>query len=402
MTKRICTFLLALCLGLTAFGGQAASLNTQSYTDVPGMPTQDSVRLIQVLSGLFGQTQQTDEYAMGILEKIIRFVAYDGNRPVRYYDEVPQQEIERLIEADPDILHMSEYMTVLMTTEERGTPRGEDYVFDMLIDVDYEPGQLVVAVIGTSYQDEEALEWHPYLCEVPETGRIVFHIPKEDMAQYKDEPVLLNILTDRYGAYQAIWSEEEITERIVRPSKSEEDLRRVVRYVIEKGDPIPDDFRIFTVALTDEMNQQVERMRAFLAENPAVYDYFPADVQTEMRLLFPTGTAMKDLVTYEIVGVRDENYHDTYGDVLAQLQFAVQYSDEQHMVILLGFPSQEDGNTWEWTCMRASSKEGGIETIFEQLTLIRLEKEPGLLMVISEPIAQEETDGTNNSGRQDG
>lgn len=385
LMKKVCTLLLAVCLLLPVLSGQAEVAKV--YTDVPGMPTQDSVCLIQLLPGYLCQTQPADEYSMQIFDELFPFVYVEKHRPVRYYDEQTQKEIEELIRGtDPDILHMSEYMTILMSAEENLPHESDDYLFDMLINVAYEPGQLVIAVIGTEFQDKETLGWHPYLCDVTETGRIVVHIPNADIEQYKDTPVLLNILTDRdAGRDTVIWWEEEIVERIVRPSKTEEELRRVVHYSTESGTAIEDNFKLFTVPKTDAMNEEIARMRLFLEDVPSLYTYFSEEIQNEMQYLFPENTEMDRLIAYEIIAVRDENYRDTYGDVAAELTFAVQYSQDQHVVATLGFPKKEEA-TWEWTCMRADVRDGGIETIFEQLMLVRLDEEPGLLIILSEPI----------------
>lgn len=390
MSKGISALILILCLSLTVLVGQAEILHSQDYTDVPGMPTQDSVCYIQILPGYLCDAQPADEYSMRIFNELFSFVYDEKQRPVRFYDELTQEQIESLIDGvNPDILHMSEYMTVLMSAEDSIAHESNDYMFDMLIDVDYVPGQLVVAVIGTEYQSDETLDWHPYLCEVTETGRIIMHIPEEDIVEYADAPVLLNVLTDRIGAREAIWTKEEIIERIVRPSKSEEDLRRVIHYYTESGNPLEDNFKIFTVSLTEEMTEEIERMRLFLKQSPSLYSYFPETIQSEMLLVFPKGTDMESLIAYEIIAIRDENYRDTYGDVAARLQFAVNYSEEQSVVAMLGFPKKDAiAPEWEWTCMRATVNDGGIETIFEQLMLIRLEEEPGLLMIISDSIPE--------------
>lgn len=387
MMKRTAALLLCFCLMLGL--AQADGVKFQEYTDVPGMPTQDSACLIQVLPGYQAAAQPADEHSMEIFQKLFPFVYEEKNRPVRFYDGDTQSKIASMVgNVDPDKLHMTEYMTVQMTPETEEAPVVDAYKFDMLINVDYVPGQLVVAVIGTDYQDADKMVWHPYLCTVTETGRIVMDIPEEDLERFKNEPVLLNMLTDRVSTREIIWTPEKILERIVRPSKSLDDLYEVIEMTSTVGRPVEDTFRLFTVDMPQKMEQEVQNMRTFLEGNTAVVRYFPENVQHTLRLLFPNQTDLDRLIAYEIIAVKDRNYRDTNGDVAARLSFPVQYQEGQLVAAVLGLPKEDDPTVWEWTCMQASVKGGGIETVFEERSLIRMTDEPALLMILSEPIPE--------------
>ena len=61
---------------------------------------------------------QPNKKSIALLDSIYAFVVEEENRPVRYYDEQTQQEIQSLCpEIDIDILHMTEAMRLQLAGE---------------------------------------------------------------------------------------------------------------------------------------------------------------------------------------------------------------------------------------------------------------------------------------------
>lgn len=169
---------LILILVMIASWAYAREIFDEEYTDVPSVMTQDAVVSIEVNQPELGcaiNVLEPDEKSMELLEKIYDFVWREKNRPVRYYDEETQAKIQALVpEIDIDILHMTEFMRQEMF----GEPEEPVFVQRQL-DVDYQPGQLVVVVLG--YEEENGeYRWFPYRAEVPTIGMITYTIPVED------------------------------------------------------------------------------------------------------------------------------------------------------------------------------------------------------------------------------
>ncbi len=378
---------LALLIACTLCVGGAAQEIASTYANVPSVMTEDSVVSIDAGEPREIATLPPDEPSMALLQQAFDFIWKGKNPPVRFYDEETQRAIQALIpQTDIDILHMTEFMALEM----RGAAH-EPVDVEMLLDVDYQPGQLVVAVLGVQVADG-TYEWLPYLCDVAEVGLITFRMPAEDYESMKDQRVIFTVLTDRLGQRGGVLHTEEIKERVVFPSKEAKDITIIRRWYSRGGEPIEDPFAIKIVDSTDEMRQETERIRAYLAtENSTLMGWFPSEIQEEVRLLLPAGADMSTLTAYDILAVQAENYKDTYGDVAAMLEFATTYSDNHGVVVLAGFPiaGATEAPFMEWHCLRAEPVEDDVESHFKQLILPRMEEEPAMLIVISEPLHEE-------------
>ena len=137
-----------LSLATTAF---ASTIVSDEYTDVPIAMTQDSVLSVAANEECSVQTLQPDAASIALLDDVYRFVWEDENRPARYYDEETQKKISALCGGiDIDIFHMTEAMRLQLA----GAPENMVTV-DMELEIEYRPGQLVVAVLGIPQEGRE-------------------------------------------------------------------------------------------------------------------------------------------------------------------------------------------------------------------------------------------------------
>lgn len=379
MMKRIFCFLMILCMCFSA----SASVVMEDYTDVPSVMTQDSVLEITVDQECEITLMEPDERAMALLEKIYAFVWDEHNRPARYYDEETQRKIAELSGVDPDILHMTEFMA----QEMQGEPE-EEVLVERLLDVDYQPGQLVVVVLGIQQEDGE-YRWFPYRAEVPSTGLITFRIPSQEYGELVDQQVIYHVLTTRVGARGNViteYEEEEIP--VIVPSKNARDIVRVTNWrAVENTEEIKDDFSIFLVEKTRLMEEEILRIGEHLAQEKPALAWFPEDIQEQAQLLMPQDDAQK-LMIYDIVALMARNYKDTYGDVACEQTFASVYDEERSMVAILGFPIEDaqEAPYMEWYCLRAEAIMDFVEIVYKQLVIPQMETEPAMLVVLSQPL----------------
>ena len=378
---------LILILVMIASWAYAREILDEEYTDVPSVMTQDAVVSIEVNQPELGcaiNVLEPDEKSMELLEKIYDFVWREKNRPVRYYDEETQAKIQALVpKIDIDILHMTEFMRQEMF----GQPEEPVFVQRQL-DVDYQPGQLVVVVLG--YEEENGeYRWFPYRAEVPTIGMITYTIPVEDYELLVGQQVIYHVLTIRVGDRGGVLSRYEIVEEPVAvPSKDAGDIVQVRRWYSESGEAIDDTFRIFFVDKTNPMLVETQRIGEFIMEeNPAI-DWFPEEIQNQAKLLVGVEADVHDMLIYDIMAVMAEDYRDTYGDVATENVFASAYSPEYRMFAILGFPIEDakERPYFEWYCLRAESIDEIVELVYKQLVIPQMEIEPAMLIIFSEPL----------------
>lgn len=384
MKRLLCCLALLLCL-LTASACAEAILDSD-YTDVPSMMTQDSVVDMEVAEGCSITLLQPDEKSMALLEDVYTFVWEEKNRPVRYYDEETQRKIQALIPGtDIDALHMTEFMAQQMQGEPQDTVKVQ-----RLLDVDYQPGQLVIVVLGIE-EENGAYRWFPYKGEVPATGLISYEIPVEDYACLNGQKVIYHVLTTRVGPRGDVLTYYEILpERYTAPSKDAGDIIRVRRWYAKNGNAMDDSFSIFLVDKTKLMEEEIQRIGQHLAEEKPAMTWFSEALQQEAQLLLPEGVDMKSLVIYDAVAVKSRDYKDTYGDVACEHTFASAYDPERSVVAMLGFPIQDaqEAPYFTWYCQRADAIEDYVQIDYKQLLIPRMETEPAMLIVLSQPIGE--------------
>ena len=130
--------------------------------------------------------------------------------------------------------------------------------------------------------------------------------------------------------------------------------------------------------------------------------------------MMPIDADYQEVLPYDIVALMDENYKDTYGDVNVDINFATMYDVTKATIILAGFETDEPEEqpyvenpelrtglewyvlrTWPLRISAESDDTDLIQIGLKQLNLPRMEEEPMMLIVISEPLEEiEETEET--------
>ncbi|MBQ6716818.1 MAG: hypothetical protein IJN21_09900 [Clostridia bacterium] len=399
--------LIAFCIMMTLLIAPSYSeaLVDSAYIDVPAQMTQDAVAQIAANHSCQVEALEPDEASIQLLNDIYDFVWKEKYRPVEYYDEVTQDKIDALLEGvSARDFHMTEAMRLQLTGEPGNHVESVRTV--MRLNVEYYIGQLVVVVLGIPQENGEYV-WYPYRGYVATIGEIRWDMPNEEWDALSAQPVSFHVLTNRIGARGGkIWHEERIQE-VTPPSFSKEgsDIITIHRWYDEWNQTIKDDFSVWLVDLTHPMHEEVQRIGKHLAKDQAIFEYFPEDRREEAKLLLPEELDYDTLVAYDVIALRDKNYKDTYGDVNVKITFGTVYNPEKAVIIFAGFPVEEteDANIEqtriEWYVLRAQALGADeeltdvVEIALKQLFLDDMEKEPIMLVVLSEPL---ETDTTEN------
>lgn len=391
MKKRILGIGLALML-LTVSASAAV------LTDAPGTPTQDRAVALDARWEDEARTVYdlrelpADHLTVNQAVDVYDFVYEQGNRPVRWYPEDTQKAIEAIISVDPDALYMTEFMR--LHAAEIVPPA--DLEATMTLTIDYQPGQLTVVVLGDT-SDPANLVWTPVESRVIANGQVEFNVPQALMAQLQGEDLLFSLLTVRQGARGTVEVETtEIPENL--PSKQAGDTTRVVKTVTRDGQALPDDFKIAIVPETELIRREITMLGQFVTEQeqPAL-NWLPEEDQNRVRYLL--GVDGEALIVSDYVPLITEDFRPTDGDAVGTLSFATPYSESQTIVTALGIPDKNADNADEiqngktqmkWSVQPAIVREGGVvDVVFDQLALIDMGTETGLLLMLSEPTAEE-------------
>ena len=391
MKKRILGIGLALML-LTVSASAAV------LTDAPGTPTQDRAVALDARWEDEARTAYdlwelpADHLTVNQAVDVYDFVYEQGNRPVRWYPEDTQKAIEAIISVDPDALYMTEFMR--LHAAEIVPPA--DLEATMTLTIDYQPGQLTVVVLGDT-SDPANLVWTPVESRVIANGQVEFNVPQALMAQLQGEDLLFSLLTVRQGARGTVEVETtEVPENL--PSKQAGDTTRVVKTVARNGQALPDDFKIAIVPETELIRREITMLGQFVTEQeqPAL-NWLPEEDQNRVRYLL--GVDGEALIVSDYVPLITEDFRPTDGDAVGTLSFATPYSESQTIVTALGIPDKNADNADEiqngktqmkWSVQPAIVREGGVvDVVFDQLALIDMGTETGLLLMLSEPAAKE-------------
>ena len=391
MKKRI----LGICLALMLL---TVSASAAVLTDAPGTPTQDRAVALDARWEDEARTAYdlrelpADQLAVNQAVDVYDFVYEQGNRPVRWYPEDTQKAIEAIISVDPDALYMTEFMR--LHAAEIVPPA--DLEATMTLTIDYQPGQLTVVVLGDT-SDPANLAWTPVESRVIANGQVEFNVPQALMAQLQGEDLLFSLLTVREGARGTVEVETtEVPENL--PSKQAGDTTRVVKTVTRDGQALPDDFKIAIVPETELIRREITMLEQFVTEQeqPAL-NWLPEEDQNRVRYLL--GVDGKALIVSDYVPLITEDFRPTDGDAVGTLSFATPYSKGQTIVTALGIPDKNADNAGEiqngktqmkWSVQPAIVREGGVvDVVFDQLALIDMGTETGLLLMLSEPTAKE-------------
>ena len=391
MKKRILG--IGLVLMLLAGSASAAVL-----TDAPGTPTQDRAVALEARWADEARTAYdlrelpADLLTVKQAVDVYEFVYEQGNRPVRWYPEDTQKAIEDIISVDPDALHMTEFMR--LHAAEIVPPA--DLEATMTLTIDYQPGQLTVVVLGDT-SDPANLVWTPVESRVIANGQVEFDVPQALMAQLQGEDLLFSLLTIRQGARGTVEVETtEVPENL--PSKQAGDTTRVVKTIARNGQALPDDFKIVIVPETELIRREITLLGQFVTEQeqPAL-NWLPEEDQNRVRYLL--GVDGETLIVSDYVPLITEDFRPTDGDAVGTFSFATPYSEGQTIVTVLGIPDENADNADEtqtgktqmkWSVQPAIVREGGVvDVVFDQLALIDMGTETGLLLMLGEPAAEE-------------
>lgn len=391
MKKRI----LGICLALMLL---TISASAAVLTDAPGTPTQDRAVALDARWEDEARTAYdlrelpADHLTVNRAVDVYDFVYEQGNRPVRWYPEDTQKAIEAIISVDPNALYMTEFMR--LHAAEIVPPA--DLEATMTLTIDYQPGQLTVVVLGDT-SDPANLVWTPVESRVIANGQVEFNVPQALMAQLQGEDLLFSLLTVRQGARGTVEVETtELPENL--PSKQAGDTTRVVKTVTRDGQALPDDFKIAIVPETELIRREITMLGQFVTEQeqPAL-NWLPEEDQNRVRYLL--GVDGEALIVSDYVPLITEGFRPTDGDAVGTLSFATPYSESQTIVTALGIPDKNADNADEiqngktqmkWSVQPAIVREGGVvDVVFDQLALIDMGTEAGLLLMLSEPAAGE-------------
>lgn len=387
MKKMLSVLLVLTLLLLHAVCAAAMPLYGEGYTDVPSVMTQDSVREFVVEPDEEVEVLQPYEETSAQLEELYDFVWKQQNRPVRYYDEETQLKIGQLIEGvSIDSLYMTEFMGLQLSVVEEAE---ETVGLRVTLGNDYYVGQLIVVVLGRRNDDGD-YRWYVYRGEVTETGVIRCDVPAAEYAELTQQRTVFHVLTIRDGAGRADGDQQAMVEETARPSKEAKDLRQVTGWKSASGEEIDDQFRIYFVDYTKPMSDEILKMEEFAAEGNAPIEWFPEELRQQAQELKTDGVALEEMEIYDIAAVMAEEYKDTYGDISTVTQFPTSYRDDREMFAMLGFWTEQ--GEFEWYCLRAEAVEVTPDAtiVYKQLTLPRMEEEPAMLVVFSEPLTEDE------------
>ena len=385
--KRILGIALALALLLT---GSALAVE---LTDVHGTPTQDVVASLtaawrdEAKTAYDLQVLPSDQLTMDQVTDAYTYVYEENNRPVRWYPEETQRAIEAMIgSTNPDTLHMTEFMR--LHAAQIDPPADLDVVMDLK--VNYQPGQLTVAVLGDATNPQE-IAWTPVESHVTAVGRLELVIPQDLMRELQGKDVLFALLTVRTDdGRTTVPATTEEPETV--PSKQAGDNTRILRTTDEDGNVLPDPFELAIAPETDIIKQELARLNEHLkTKNLPALEWLPEESQSEIRFLL--GDQADKLQILDYVPLITRSYRHTDGDAIADFSFATPYKEGQTVVTALGLPKADaladDGTLMDWAVHRAVVRaDGTVDIVFDQLALIGMDTETGLLLVYGEPLAQ--------------
>ena len=391
--KKVTCLLVAVLMLLAGISAMAESeLEQVRYTQVPGMPTQDFVLSFDETrnnADLVVAVQEPDQITKDALFAIYDFVEQTQKMPVRYFDEEVQNAVQAILPdgVSVDILYMTEFVQVVPQTVEANAD-GEAKV---VIDVDYQPGQLVVVMIGDRTNPDD-IQWTPLKAAVTELGTVEFVVPAEFVQKVQGQDTIFALLTDRLGTRGGVVKREEDQTIITYPSKTANDIVVIEHPTGIDGSALPEDFEVRETEETAIIAAENTSIRSFVKdENKPVIRFYPTEAQNEAMLLLPEDLDVEKLVAYEVMDVDCVNYKHAFGDVLVRIKFATPYQDGQKLVVMLGLDREQtadSANQLDWVVLRSEVKDGYVNITFAQAALEIMEERPALMMVLIEPMAE--------------
>ena len=395
MKRRILGFCLALAMILATCGITASAA---VLTDAPATPTQDRV---VSLEATWDDSEKTpydlqalpaDKLAVDNTTDVFEYVYEQQHRPARWYPRVTQKAIEKMVSVDIDALYMTEFMR--LSAPEIDPPAELNAV--MTLTIDYQPGQLTVVVLGDE-SDPNHIVWTPVESRVTDVGRVEFDIPQSLMKQLEGEELLFSLLTVRDGTGGT--ASVQVTEAPSSlPSKQASDTIRIITTTGQDGQAKQDDFLLKIVPETNVIQWEIKLMRNFLKTEPAeehtAIKWMPTEDQNRIKYLL--NSEGDKLIVSDYLPIVSEDFRQTDGDAVGTLSFATPYKEGQVIITALGIPKPDldlstIDETWDETLMVWSvqpavvRKNGVVDIAFDQMALIDMGDQTGLLLVLSEP-----------------
>ena len=395
--KKVFTRITALVLAVLLLTGAAFAQELEKErTLVPGTPTHTEVIDVKAHwqdkdNTEFGmKPAEPDQHTIDIVNEAYDFVYKQNHAPVEYFPEKTQKQIAELCSGiAPEALFISEMMKMNADPSDVKA----DLDVDMEYDVNYQPEQLVIVVLGID--EDKEMNWEALKAEVPEKGIIKFTVPEEIAEKLKDNDFMLSVLTvlDGDGLYEVKRVEE--TQHIEVPSKSAYDVV-VVKEIVTKKDGEPAKFKILQSPETDVIKEELLKIKKHVMEDELpIVQYLPKTICDEMQLLLGEEFDLNTLVAYDYLSLVTEDYDKIYGDADAELTFATPYKKDKKAVTVLALPkdiAKKDAEKGEeefmdWSIQRAEiTDDYTLTTTFDQLGLEKMGYETGLLLVLSEKL----------------
>lgn len=400
---KIFTRVAAMVLVVMLLTGAAFATELEKErTLVPGTPTHSEVIDIQANWQDEAKTEfglyavEPDQHTIDIVNEAYDYVYKEGHHPVEYFPEETQKQIAELC---PDVDIDALYITEMMKMHGDASDVKADLDVDTLYDVSYQPGQLVIVVIGIDKEDpaedEEPIDWEAIKGEVPELGRITYTVDEELAEQLKDKDFTLSVLTILGADGETVVKRIEEKKHVDVPSKSAYDVI-VVKEIVTSKDGEAADFKLLISDETPVIKEELTKLEKHIKEDelPAV-QYLPEAIRDEMQLLLGEDVDLDNMVIYDYLPLVTEDYDKTFGDAEAEFVFATPYTADKKVVTVLALPkdiAEKDAKKGEnelmdWSIQRAEvAADYTVDITFDQLGLEKMGYETGLMLVLSEKL----------------
>lgn len=385
MIRRI--IIAVLILALLCGSASAAVL-----TDVPGSPTQnkgvsvnakwneDELGIYQALFEF--QDLSADRLTLEKIAEVFEYVYDEGHRPATWYPEETQQEIEEIIQMDPEALYMTEFLRM----HADDTEAESDLNVKMQFNITYYRGQPVVIVLGDT-TDPQNIVWTALEAKVTGQGVVEFDVPKELLNSFAGKDFLFNLLTIKgEGTWTTILHHFET---ISNDSPYAHNETWIEETIYHEGEPLPNNFNLVIVQPSDEIRRELEKMQKYTAENH-ILTWLPEEEYNEACIMW--GEGADKLIVSEYVPLVAVDYVPTTGDAIGTIHFASKLTKGQKILTALGLPRKDEFSDeetgLEWVVMPAVVRSNGnVDIIFNQLALYEMSFEKSLLLVFTEPYA---------------
>lgn len=153
------------------------------------------------------------------------------------------------------------------------------------------------------------------------------------------------------------------------PSKTTEDMTRITEETTSGESP--STVLIYEREIPSEMSVAVlKEISAYVASKAAVTGYFSEAVQAEILSRVPDKTDIAALKMSEFVSLGINDYVESYGDVTCVFQFPTEFTAEQTVVALVGYPDSTGAIIWQ--ALDTTVVEGSLRIVFPTDLMLRI------------------------------